>query len=78
VKLTQACELGDEGAFRALLASHPNLIETLSDDDRRRLPDAAQINNTPAVRLMLVAGWPVDARGEYRCRTCPWRIAKLA
>ncbi len=72
VKLTQACELGDEGAFRALLASHPNLIETLSDDDRRRLPDAAQNNNTVAVRLMLVAGWPVDARGEYQMTPLQW------
>src|SRR5258708_3395387 len=72
VKLTQACELGDEGAFRALLASHPNLIETLSDDDRRRLPDAAQNNNTGAVRLMLGAGWPVDARGEYQMTPLQW------
>src|SRR5260370_28799312 len=66
VKLTQACELGDEGAFRALLASHPNLIETLSDDDRRRLPDAAQNNNANAVRLMLAARWPVDAKRAYQ------------
>jgi ankyrin repeat protein len=72
VKLTQACELGDESAFRALLASHPNLIETLSDDDRRRLPDAAQNNNTGAVRLMLAAGWPVDATGEYQMTPLQW------
>ena len=72
VKLTQACELGDEGTFRALLASHPNLIETLSDDDRRRLPDAAQNNNANAVRLMLAAGWPVDAKGEYQMTPLQW------
>jgi hypothetical protein len=72
VKLTQACELGDEGAFRALLVAHPNLVETLSDDDRRRLPDAAQNNNTTAVRLMLAAGWPVDARGEYQMTPLQW------
>lgn len=72
VKLTQACELGDEGAFRALLDSHPNLVETLSDDDRRRLPDAAQNNNADAVRLMLAAGWPVDARGEYQMTSLQW------
>jgi ankyrin repeat protein len=72
VKLAQAVELGDEGAFRALLARHPNLIETLSDDDRRRLPDAAQNNNTGAVRLMLGAGWPVDARGEYQMTPLQW------
>jgi ankyrin repeat protein len=72
VKLTQAYELGDEGAFRALLASRPNLIETLSDEDRRRLPDAAQNNNTGAVRLMLAAGWPVDESGEYQMTPLQW------
>ena len=72
VKLSQACELGDEGIFRALLAARPNLMETLSDDDRRRLPDAAQGNNTAAVRLMLAAGWPVDATGEYDLTPLAW------
>jgi Ankyrin repeats (3 copies) len=72
VKLAQACELGDEDIFRALLDSRPNLIETLSDEDRRQLPDAAQNNNTAAVRLMLRAGWPVDARGEYQMTPLQW------
>jgi hypothetical protein len=72
VKLTQACELGDEGAFRALLDKHPNLVEELSDEGRRRLPDAAQNNNADAVRLMLRAGWPVDARGEYDMTSLQW------
>lgn len=72
VKLAQACELGDDGIFRELLAARPNLVETLSDDDCRRLPDAAQNNNTAAVRLMLAAGWPVDARGEYQMTPLQW------
>jgi ankyrin repeat protein len=72
VKLAQACELGDEGVFRELLASRPNLVETLSDDERRQLPDAAQNNNAAAVRLMLAAGWPVDARGEYQMTPLQW------
>jgi ankyrin repeat protein len=72
VKLAQACELGDEGIFRALLAAHPNLLETLSDDDRRRLPDAAQSNNFDAVRLMLAAGWPVDTTGEHTLTPLQW------
>jgi hypothetical protein len=72
VRLMQACDLGDESVFRELLAARPNLIETLSDDDRRRLPDAAQNNNTSAVRLMLGAGWPVDAQGEYRMTALQW------
>jgi ankyrin repeat protein len=72
VKLAQACELGDTALFRALLARHPNLAETLSEDDRRRLPDAAQSNNTAGVRLMLEAGWPVEATGEYDLTALGW------
>jgi ankyrin repeat protein len=72
VKLAQACELGDEAIFRALLASRPDLLVTLSDTDRRRLPDAAQNNNTEAVKLMLEAGWPVEARGEYDMTPLQW------
>ena len=72
LKLAQACELGDEDAFRSLLVKQPNLTKTLSDDDRRRLPDAAQNNNGNAVRLMLSAGWPVDTRGDYNMTPLQW------
>src|SRR6185369_11398371 len=40
LKLSQACELGDEQIFRALLATRPNFAATLSEEDARRLPDA--------------------------------------
>lgn len=72
VILAQACELGDEGIFRSLLASRPNLVQTLSDEDQRRVTDAAQNNNTAAVRLMLAAGWPVEAEGEYDMTPLEW------
>jgi ankyrin repeat protein len=72
LKLALACELGDEDAFRALLAARPGLTRALSEDDRRRLPDAAQNNNSNAVRLMLAAGWPVDTLGEYRMTPLQW------
>ena len=72
VKMAQGYELGDEETFRALLASRPNLIATLTDEERRKLPDAAQNNNTGAVRLMLQAGWPVDARGEHGLTALDW------
>jgi ankyrin repeat protein len=72
VKLSQAFELGDEAIFRELLAKRPNLVETLSDEDRRQLPDAAQNNNAAAVRLMLAAGLPMDAQGEYQMTALQW------
>ncbi|MDR3703181.1 MAG: ankyrin repeat domain-containing protein [Candidatus Sulfopaludibacter sp.] len=72
VKLAQACDLGDADLFRALLASRPNLVATLSDDGWRRLPNAAQNNNTAAVSLMLSGGWPVDVPGEYGLTALQW------
>ena len=72
VKLAQAFESGDEETVRELLAGRWTIGETLTEEDRRRLPDAAQNNNTNAVRLMLQAGWPVDARGEYEMTALQW------
>lgn len=72
VKLSQACQLGDEDLFRAMLASRPNMVATLSEEDHRQLTDAAQNNNANAVRIMLASGWPVDARGEYEMTPLQW------
>ena len=72
VKLSQACQLGDENLFRAMLAARPDMTKTLSDQERRQVADAAQNNNTDAVRLMLAAGWPVDARGTYEMTPLQW------
>lgn len=72
VKLAQACELGDAEIFQKLLAKRPDLPASLSPEERRRLPDAAQSNNTAAVRLMLAAGWPVDEPGEYDLTALEW------
>jgi ankyrin repeat protein len=64
MKLALACEAGDESTVRALLAKSPDLATSLSADEQRRIAYAAQSNNAPAVRLMIDAGWPLDARGE--------------
>lgn len=72
VKLALACELGDKAAFQELLARQPGLAKNLSEEDRRTLPNAAQNNNTEAVRLMLEAGWPVDTRGEMGATALHW------
>ncbi len=64
LKLSIACELGDDATFRSLLTNNPDLARSLSAIERSRLVAVAQNNNTQAVRLMLAAGWPVDVLGE--------------
>jgi ankyrin repeat protein len=72
LKLSLACDLGDEEAFHALLALRPDLARTLSEEELRKLPKAAQNGNTPAVRLMLEAGWPADTVGEMGATALHW------
>jgi ankyrin repeat protein len=72
LKLSLACELGDEKVFHEFLAKHPNAAKTLSETDQQKLPNAAQNNNTQAVRLMLEAGWPVDTPGEMGATALHW------
>ena len=57
LKLAMACEMGEEEAVERLRVA---IVDEIG-----RLPAAAQRNNTNAVRLMLGAGWPVDARGQH-------------
>jgi ankyrin repeat protein len=71
-KLAQACELGDESLFQALLAARPDLARSLTDAERRSLASAAEDNNTKAVRLMLKAGWPLDGRGAHGGTALHW------
>ena len=72
LKLALACDLGDETAFRQYLAKYPDAVQSLSEEQRRKLPDAARNRNIAAVRLMLEAGWPTDARGEYGATALHW------
>jgi ankyrin repeat protein len=72
LKLALACELGDEASFAALLDARPDLARTLSEYELRKLPFAAQNGNVQAVRLMLAAGWPVDATGQHGAAALHW------
>jgi ankyrin repeat protein len=72
LKLALACELGDEGVFHEFLAKNPDAAKTLSETERRKLPNAAQNNNIKAIRLMLEAGWPVDTAGEMGATALHW------
>jgi hypothetical protein len=72
LKLALACELGDEAVFQEFLAKDIDAAKTLSEADKQKLPNAAQSNNTKAVRLMLEAGWPVDTPGEMGATALHW------
>ena len=72
LKLAVACELGDDASLAALLQARPDLAQTLDDDERRRLPLAAQNNDVEAVRMMLAAGWPVGAVGQHGATALHW------
>jgi ankyrin repeat protein len=72
LKLALASELGDEASFAALLRARPDLAQTLDDDERRKLPLAAQNSNVEAVRMMLAAGWPVGAVGQHGATALHW------
>jgi ankyrin repeat protein len=72
LKLALACELGDEAVFSEFLSKHPDIAKSLPETEQRKLPNAAQNNNTKAVQLMLEAGWPVDARGEMGATALHW------
>jgi ankyrin repeat protein len=71
-KLAMACELGDETVFHQFLLNRPESAKNLSEAEALKLPEAAQANNTPAVRLMLDAGWPVNTQGEMGATALHW------
>jgi len=72
LKLAMACELGDEAVVAQLLRARPDLARMLNEDDRRRLPLAAQNDDTEAVRLMLAAGWPPEVTGQHGATALHW------
>ena len=72
VKLLAACWVGDEKAVTDLLGAHPSVATSLLEAYRRHPADAARNNNLSAVRLMLAAGLPVDARGQHGATPLHW------
>jgi ankyrin repeat protein len=60
-----ACEVGDEDFLRTLLHTRGIDIAGLSERLLRRLVEAADRNDAQAVRLLLFAGWPVNALGKH-------------
>ena len=72
IMLAVAAELGDHATVGQLLSARPNLVDALSPNDLPRISGAACNNNIEAVRLMLSAGWPVDARGQHGGTPLHW------
>ena len=72
VKLLVAAWAGDEPAVQSLLAENRAVVTSLSGADRRQMAHAARNNNLPAVRLMLTAGLPVEARGQHGATPLHW------
>jgi ankyrin repeat protein len=72
LRLADACESGDESGVRDLLRRKPDLASDLPPEERKGIVDAAECNNTAAVRLMLEAGWPVDASGPSGITALHW------
>src|SRR5205814_716683 len=72
VKLLAACWADDEMAVKSLLSQNPELVAGVSDACRRHMAHAARNNNLAAVRVMLGAGLPVDARGQHGATPLHW------
>ncbi|MBW3621971.1 MAG: ankyrin repeat domain-containing protein [Armatimonadetes bacterium] len=64
-RLLLACGRADEAAVDALLAEQPDLAQTLPPEEMSFIADMAWKNRLDAVRLMLRAGFDVDAKGLH-------------
>jgi ankyrin repeat protein len=64
VTLRAALFVGDEALFDAAATSHPDHVRSLAAAEPALLVDAAQRLHLPSLRLLLKAGWPLDARGD--------------
>lgn len=72
LQMALACELGDSELLRRSLPREQAFASTLSQEMAKKLPEAAQSNNTPGVRLMLETGWPVNTPGEMGATALHW------
>lgn len=59
-----ACLRADRGAVAQLLSVSPGLPRRLTPEDIGAIADAAEYRDIASIRLMLDAGFPIDARRE--------------
>lgn len=60
-RLLLACHLGRSDEARAIVRTHPGIVEALGAAERRALTDEAWAANVPAVELMLELGFDPSA-----------------
>ncbi|HEY6228008.1 MAG TPA: ankyrin repeat domain-containing protein [Verrucomicrobiae bacterium] len=70
IRLINYCWFGDEAAVKKTLAENPDL--KVSASAGRAVADAARGRNLSALRLILDAGAPIDARGQHNATALHW------
>ena len=71
-RLLAACAGADRAVAEAIVASHPNVMASLTRDQMRLIVDRAHANNTAAVALMLRLGFDPLARGVDDWEAIRW------
>jgi ankyrin repeat protein len=69
-----ACSNADPQDLKRLLTDIPEALE--APENERLLPDLAMNHRTSAVRALLAAGLPVNARGELGATALHWACWK--
>jgi ankyrin repeat protein len=72
LRLTTACELGDDDLVRSLIAARPGLVRALQPADSTRIVAAAELRNRDAVKRMLAIGWPAGTVARGRLTALHW------
>jgi ankyrin repeat protein len=72
LQLTIHARMADADGVRALLIKNPRLISLLTKSERSTLAYATQDEDIAAVRILLGAGWPLDAGGQHNGTPLHW------
>ena len=48
-----------------MLAADPTLVSPLSKEQRRLLPELAEVGNRAGVRVMIETGWPIETHAGW-------------
>ncbi len=74
-KFMLACWQADTDTVHAIMSEHPNIVQSLDPEDLNMIADAAWEHRIDAVRIMLEAGFPADARSNPQSMTALHRAA---